>query len=69
MLGCVTMKKVEFHDIYNELRDQLQKHHDEIIDFGRELFACPELGFKEVKSNEILTSFFVKTIFRAKTIL
>ncbi|MBQ6834829.1 MAG: M20/M25/M40 family metallo-hydrolase [Lachnospiraceae bacterium] len=54
------MKKVEFHDIYNELRDQLQKHHDEIIDFGRELFACPELGFKEVKSNEILTSFFVQ---------
>ena len=53
------MKEVKMTSIYNEITELLKKHHDEIIDFGRLLFACPELGFKEVKSNEILTSFFV----------
>lgn len=54
------MKEVNFAVIHDEITDMLKKHHDEIIDFGRLLFACPELGFKEVKSNEILTSFLVK---------
>ncbi len=59
MLGRVIMKETN-HNIYEEIQALLKEHHDEIIDFGRELFACPELGFKEVKSNEILTSFFVQ---------
>lgn len=46
--------------IYSEITELLKKNHDEIIGLGRALFACPELGFKEVKSNEILTSFFVQ---------
>ena len=54
------MKEVKMTSIYNEITELLKKHHDEIIDFGRLLFTCPELGFKEVKSNEILTSFFVQ---------
>lgn len=54
------MKKIDLTTVYGEMTAQLQGHHDEIIDFGRMLFRCPELGFKEVKSNEILTSFFVK---------
>lgn len=33
---------------------------ESLINLGRELFSCPELGFKEVKSNEILTSFLFK---------
>ena len=53
------MKETNLATIYEELKTLLMKHHDEIIDFGRELFACPELGFKEVKSNEILTSFLI----------
>lgn len=54
------MKETKDAMIYEELKNLLAKHHDEIIDFGRELFAYPELGFKEVKSNEILTSFFIE---------
>ena len=54
------MKEVKMTSIYYVITELLKKHHDEIIDFGRLLFACPELGFKEVKSNEILTSFFVE---------
>ena len=46
--------------IYEEIAALLKKYRGEILAFGRELFACPELGFKEVKSNEILTSFFIK---------
>lgn len=53
------MKEAYLTTVYEALKTLIEMHHDEIIDFGRELFACPELGFKEVKSNEILTSFFV----------
>jgi len=60
MSGRVNMKETNLTNIYKELKVLVEKHHDEILDFGRELFACPELGFKEVKSNEILTSFFVE---------
>lgn len=59
MSGRVTMKEAYLTTVYEALKTLIEMHHDEIIDFGRELFACPELGFKEVKSNEILTSFFV----------
>lgn len=54
------MKEANDRTIYEEIKAQIAAHHDEIIDFGRKLFACPELGFKEVKSNQILTSFFVE---------
>jgi len=60
MLGRVYMKEASYKTIYEEIKAQIAAHHDEIIAFGRELFECPELGFKEVKSSEILTSFFVK---------
>lgn len=30
---------------------------EELLSLGRELFACPELGFQEVRTGEILTSF------------
>ena len=60
MSGRVNMKETNLTNIYKELKVLVEKHHDEIVDFGRELFVCPELGFKEVKSNEILTSFFVE---------
>lgn len=53
------MKNVNFAMLYNEITALLEANRGEIIDFGRVLFACPEVGFKEVKSNEILTSFFV----------
>lgn len=33
---------------------------ESLFRLGRELFACPELGFKEVKSNEIITSFLCR---------
>lgn len=39
------------------LNEMIEKNRADIIKLGRELFSCPELGFKEVKSNEILTSF------------
>lgn len=42
------------------IRALLDVHREEILEMGRELFDCPEPGFKEVKSAEILTSFFVK---------
>ena len=61
MSGRVNM--IETYDtnmIYEEIAALLEKYRGEILAFGRELFACPELGFKEVKSNEILTSFFIK---------
>lgn len=54
------MKETKDTNLYEEITTLLAKHHDEIIDFGRKLFACPELGFKEVKSNEILTSFLIE---------
>ncbi|EFE11794.1 amidohydrolase [Clostridium sp. M62/1] len=34
-----------------------EKDRDGLVKLGHALFACPELGFKEVKSNQILTSF------------
>lgn len=37
-----------------------EKDKNGLRELGRALFACPELGFKEVKSNEILTSFLFK---------
>ena len=30
---------------------------EELLSLGRELFACPELGFQEVRTGEILASF------------
>lgn len=59
MTGSGTMKNVNSAALYNEITALLEDNRGEIIDFGRVLFACPEVGFKEVKSNEILTSFFV----------
>ncbi len=43
---------------YRFIERLIREHGEELIAFGRRLFACPEPGFKEVKSNEILTSFF-----------
>ena len=60
MSGCVNMKETYLTSIYEEFKALIEMHRGEIIEFGRELFTCPELGFKEVKSNEILTSFFVE---------
>ena len=54
------MKETYLTSIYEEFKALIEMHRGEIIEFGRELFTCPELGFKEVKSNEILTSFFVE---------
>ncbi|MCC8126824.1 MAG: amidohydrolase [Clostridiales bacterium] len=38
----------------------VREHGDELIALGRVLFACPEPGFKEEKTNEILTSFLTE---------
>ena len=54
------MSNVELQNVYEELKAQIEKHHDEIIEFGRKLFAYPELGFKEEKTNEILTAFLTE---------
>ena len=51
------MNKTDLLSIYEELKSLIAQHHDEIIAFGRELFACPELGFKEARTSEILSSF------------
>lgn len=37
-----------------------EEQKQELAELGHALFACPELGFKEVKSSGILTSFLVK---------
>ena len=51
------MNKTDLLSIYEELKSLITQHHEEIIAFGRELFACPELGFKEARTSEILSSF------------
>lgn len=38
----------------------IDAERDRLFRLGRELFVCPELGFKEVKSNEIITSFLCR---------
>ena len=58
--GGVNMKENQMIALYEELNALLSEHHDEIIEFGRKLFACPELGFKEEKTNEILTAFLTE---------
>lgn len=40
-----------------ETAEMLKKNRAGLLKMGRRLFACPELGFKEVKSSGILTSF------------
>ncbi|MCD8369482.1 MAG: amidohydrolase [Clostridiales bacterium] len=45
---------------YRFIERLIREQGEELIAFGRRLFACPEPGFKEVKSNKILTSFFLK---------
>lgn len=52
------MGKFDCTSVYKKITEMITLHHDEIIDFGRKLFANPELGFKEEKSNEILSAFF-----------
>lgn len=55
------MKRLENMDSVYEKADRLIKENrDSLISFGRELFGCPEPGFKEVKTNKILTSFLVQ---------
>lgn len=54
------MEKNDLSLIYAKIAEMLKEHHDEVMELGHRLFACPELGFKEVKSNEILTSFFIE---------
>lgn len=44
-----------------------EEQKQELAELGHALFACPELGFKEVKSGEILTSFLVKEGIAAET--
>ena len=61
------MDKTGLLSIYEELKRLIEQHHDEIIDFGRTLFACPELGFKEERSSEILTSFLTDNGIPCKT--
>ena len=53
------METYDTNIIYEEITTLLEKYRGEILDLGRELFVSPELGFKEVKSNEILTSFCI----------
>lgn len=43
-----------------QINRTLEKNRSDLLDLGRKLFSCPELGFKEVKSNEILTSFLLE---------
>lgn len=42
------------------VKELLEKNKAGMLRLGSELFACPELGFKEVKSNRILTSFLIE---------
>lgn len=44
-----------------------EEQKQELAELGHALFACPELGFKEVKSSEILTSFLIKEGFSVET--
>lgn len=39
------------------IKECIEQNKDGLIKLGRNLFAVPEPGFKEVKSNQILTSF------------
>lgn len=39
------------------IKELINNHKVGLLKLGGDLFACPELGFKEVKSNGILTSF------------
>lgn len=49
------------NDHYSEaVKRQIEQNRDGLIRLGRELFESPEPGFKEVKSNEILTSFLFR---------
>lgn len=48
---------MEKQDLYIEINREIQQNRDGLIRLGRELFSCPETGFKEVESNQILTSF------------
>lgn len=48
---------MERDDISKEIKSMIEQNRDGILRLGRELFHCPEPGFKEVKSNQILTSF------------
>lgn len=45
---------------YAHLEKILAESKDSLVKLGRDLFACPELGFKEVKSNQIITSFLLE---------
>ena len=44
-----------------------EEQKQELAELGHALFACPELGFKEVKSSGILTSFLIKEGFSVET--
>lgn len=46
----------------NELKivSEIDKHADEIIEFGRQAAAVPELGFKEFKTSELIRKNFEK---------
>lgn len=61
------MKKYEHMESVYEKADRLiAENREALTAFGRELFACPEAGFKEVKTNEILTSFLVQNGIRCR---
>ncbi len=48
---------MEKFDYSEDIKACTERNREELVRLGRELFQCPEPGFREVKSNEILTSF------------
>lgn len=52
--------------VYREADRLIEENRKGLIELGRTLFACPEAGFKEVKSNEILTSFLLQNHIRCR---
>ncbi len=51
---------MERFDYSEDIKACIGRNREEIVRLGRELFQCPEPGFREVKSNEILTSFLFR---------
>lgn len=52
------MEKEDFYEtLYTKIAKEIEQNRGGLMKLGRELFGCPEPGFKEVESNQILTSF------------
>ncbi len=51
---------MERFDYSEDIKACIGRNREEIVRLGRELFRFPEPGFREVKSNEILTSFLFR---------